>query len=89
MKFPEQAPGIPARLVMFHLIQRLFRGTGLRTRELLPHGSGDPFHSPAQPGADESTGLPGLPTWRRVYLFVFGCFVLWVVLLVVFSRVFA
>lgn len=42
-----------------------------------------------QPAADESTGLPGFPTWWRVYLFVFGCFVLWVVLLAVFSRVFA
>ena len=35
------------------------------------------------PGAyrDELTSLPGLRTWRRVYLFVFGCFILWVVLL--------
>ncbi|MBU6411237.1 MAG: hypothetical protein KGJ60_05865 [Verrucomicrobiota bacterium] len=31
--------------------------------------------------ADERTGLPGLRTWSGVYLFVFGCFVLWVVLL--------
>lgn len=46
-------------------------------------------HPRAQPVADESTGLPGLSTWRRVYVFVFGCFVLWVVLLAVFSRVFA
>ena len=30
---------------------------------------------------DEITGLPGLRTWRHVYLFVFGCFVLWVLLL--------
>lgn len=29
----------------------------------------------------ERTGLPGLRTWRGVYLFVFGCFVLWVLLL--------
>jgi hypothetical protein len=46
-------------------------------------------HPRAQPAVAESTGLPGLRTWRRVYLFVFGCFVLWVVLLEVFSRVFA
>jgi hypothetical protein len=32
-------------------------------------------------GKDESTGLPWLRTWRGVYLFVFGCFILWVVLL--------
>jgi len=32
-------------------------------------------------GEDELTGLPGLGTWRGVYIFVFGCFVLWVVLL--------
>ena len=32
-------------------------------------------------GKDELTGLPGLRTWRGVYVFVFGCFVLWVALL--------
>lgn len=32
-------------------------------------------------GKDELTGLPGLRTWRGVYIFVFGCFILWVVLL--------
>jgi hypothetical protein len=74
---------------MFHFIQRLFRGTGLLTRGAGDHGSGDPCHPPTRPASDESTGLPGLQTWRRVYLFVFGCFVLWVVLLAVFSRVFA
>lgn len=30
---------------------------------------------------DELTGLPGLHTWRGVYLFVFGSFVVWVALL--------
>jgi hypothetical protein len=33
-------------------------------------------------GREELTGLPGLRTWRGVYIFVFGCFILWVVLLV-------
>jgi hypothetical protein len=34
------------------------------------------------PGSrDDLTGLPGLRTWRQVYLFVFGCSVLWVLLL--------
>lgn len=30
---------------------------------------------------DESTGLPGLRTWRAVYTVVLGLFVLWVGLL--------
>jgi hypothetical protein len=29
----------------------------------------------------ESTGLPLFRTWRAVYIFVLGCFVLWVGLL--------
>ena len=38
----------------------------------------------AEPPADrrdEITGLPALRTWRSVYLFVFTCFALWVLLL--------
>ena len=38
---------------------------------------------------DETPGVPGFRTWRGVYLFVFVCFVTVVVLLAVFSRVFA
>ena len=41
------------------------------------------------PPADEATGLPGLRTWRRVYIFVLGCFVAYVVLLTLFGRYFA
>jgi hypothetical protein len=37
--------------------------------------------SPVEPLDDELTGLPGLRTWRSVYFFVFGCFVLSVLLL--------
>ena len=37
----------------------------------------------------ESPGVPGFRTWRGVYLFVFVCFVVVVVLLAVFSRCFA
>ena len=44
--------------------------------------------SPSRPG-DDTTGLPGLQTWRGVYLFVFGMFVVYVVLLTILSRVFA
>lgn len=39
------------------------------------------------PSSDENelTGLPGLRTWRHVYWFVFACFVLWIVLLLVLT----
>ena len=51
----------------------------------------DPDDNPTgvPPDDDESTGLPGFRTWRRVYLFVFGCFVLAVVFLTLFSRYYA
>ena len=38
---------------------------------------------------DESTGLPWFRTWRGVYWFVLGCFVLYVVLLTIFSVAFS
>jgi hypothetical protein len=44
--------------------------------------------SGAMPGLVNSgnqTGLPLLRSWRSVYLFVLGCFVLWVVLLVMLT----
>jgi hypothetical protein len=34
------------------------------------------------------TGLPVLRSWSGVYLFVFSCFVLWVVLLVMLTMFF-
>lgn len=37
----------------------------------------------------ESTGLPWFGTWRGVYLFAFVCFVVYVVLLTVFSQAFS
>ena len=40
-------------------------------------------------GRDELTGLPGLRTWRGVYLFVFGCFILWVLLLLALTMSFS
>ncbi|MGO9585760.1 MAG: hypothetical protein ACLP2Y_06160 [Limisphaerales bacterium] len=44
------------------------------------------------PGSADSdhceTGLPGLRSWCGVYLFVFGCFVLWVVLLAMLTVLF-
>jgi hypothetical protein len=43
-------------------------------------GSTESAESPAREN-EELTGLPGLRSWRSVYLFVFGSFILWVVLL--------
>jgi len=37
----------------------------------------------------ESPGVPGFGTWRAVYLFVFGWFVLVVVLLTLLTAMFA
>ena len=44
---------------------------------------------PDHPADDESPGVPGFRTWRGVYVFVFGCFVLVVILLAIFTRAFA
>ncbi len=44
---------------------------------------------PGRPPADELPDVPGFRSWRGVYLFVFGVFVLVVALLAVFTRVFA
>ena len=38
---------------------------------------------------DETTGFPGLRTWRSVYLTVVVVFVVYVALMVALSRVFA
>jgi hypothetical protein len=43
----------------------------------LPGDNAGPVE-PRSDDRDELTGLPGLRTWRHVYIFVFGCFVLWV-----------
>jgi hypothetical protein len=45
--------------------------------------------SAAAPAGDESPRVPGFRTWRGVYVFVFGAFLLLVVLLALFSRAFA
>jgi hypothetical protein len=49
-----------------------------------PDGASPPLRRPA----DDATGLPGLPTWRLVYLLVLVVFVAYVVLLVTLSKVF-
>jgi hypothetical protein len=38
---------------------------------------------------DDSPGVPGFRTWRGVYLFVFGCFLLVVFALTLFARFYA
>jgi hypothetical protein len=38
---------------------------------------------------NDPPGVPGFRTWRGVYLFVFGCFIAFVIALTIFSRVFA
>ncbi len=48
-----------------------------------------PPPNPPTPNADDSPGVPGFRTWRGVYLFVFGVFILIVIALTLFSRVFA
>jgi hypothetical protein len=50
-------------------------------------GSSGAAPGPADSG-DCETGLPLLRTWRRVYLFVFSCFILWVVLLALLTAIF-
>lgn len=37
---------------------------------------------------EESPGVPGFRTWRAVYVFVFGIFLLSVALLALFARIF-
>jgi hypothetical protein len=44
---------------------------------------------PAPEPKEDPPGLPGFRTWRGVYWFVFGCFVLVVLALTLFSRHFA
>jgi hypothetical protein len=49
------------------------------------------MNSPIQtddPADARTTGLPGLRSWRAVYLLVLAIFILWVVLLTILSRVF-
>ena len=44
---------------------------------------------PAPLESDDSPGVPGFRTWRGVYWFVFGAFVLVVVALAIFARIYA
>ncbi len=53
-----------------------------------PEGNISAVEAPPD-GKDEVTGLPGFRTWRGVYLFVFGCFVAWVVLLIALTVIYS
>ena len=46
--------------------------------------------TPSEPVQNnEATGLPWFHSWRGIYVFVFGCFVLWVALLFALTRIFS
>ena len=47
------------------------------------------MNPPPRDDEEEKPGLPGFRSWRGIYLFVFLCFVASVVVLAVFTRVFA
>ena len=53
------------------------------------HCAAAPVALRGEEAADGATGLPWPRTWPGVYLFVLGCFVAWVVLLVVLERSFS
>ena len=42
-----------------------------------------------EPPQDQSPGVPGFRTWRGVYVFVLTTFAVVVILLAIFSRVYA
>ena len=44
--------------------------------------------APEEVSVDEATGLPGLRSWRAVYILVLASFVLWVGLLFALGRIF-
>lgn len=54
-----------------------------------PTVAGNGPAEPAAAGKPETTGLPWFRTWNRVYLFVLGCFVLYVLLLTALSMAFS
>lgn len=38
---------------------------------------------------NDATGLPGLRSWRAVYIFVLATFAVWVLLLIVLTEIFS
>jgi hypothetical protein len=49
----------------------------------------NPQDNATDSGNDQVTGVPCLDTWRSVYVFVLGCFVVWVGLLVALTVIFS
>lgn len=47
-----------------------------------------PNQEPPESAGTEATGLPGLRTWKHVYAFVLGWFVVCVLLLALLTEVF-
>jgi hypothetical protein len=52
-------------------------------------GGGCRFFTMSKEPDNDSPGVPGFRTWRGVYLFVFGCFLLVVFALTLFARFYA
>jgi hypothetical protein len=48
-----------------------------------------PSGAPSSGGNDEAPGVPGFRTWRGVYVFVFVTFIVAVLALAIFSRLYA
>jgi hypothetical protein len=46
------------------------------------NGVAEVSQNPARATEDEMTGIPWLRSWKGVYVFVLGSFILWVALLV-------
>jgi hypothetical protein len=45
--------------------------------------------APCQMDSEDSTGLPFFRSWKSVYFFVLGSFVLWIALLVALTKFFS
>jgi hypothetical protein len=49
----------------------------------------DPAATEPSARESEKTGLPFFRSWKIVYFFVLGCFVLWIALLVTLTKMFS
>ena len=78
MKLPPPDPPAPAPEGR---ARHSVRAGGDESNASLDNRGAQRTDAPHQTNSDELTSLPGLRTWRSVYLFVFGCFILWVLLL--------
>ncbi|HXR48068.1 MAG TPA: hypothetical protein VN784_11580 [Candidatus Limnocylindrales bacterium] len=65
------------------------RAAGNKSNASVDNRGAQRTDAPYQTNSDELTSLPWLRTWRGVYLFVFGCFILWVVLLLALTAIYS